>query len=55
MLKAPVLGGNMAGSNLKILIADDVEENRELLRATVEPEGFDAYCVPNSPFNKCQY
>lgn len=37
----------MEDSNLKILIADDVEENRELLRATVEPEGFDAYCVPN--------
>ncbi len=37
----------MQSSNLKILIADDVEENRELLRATVEPEGFDAYCVPD--------
>ena len=37
----------MEDSNLKILIADDVEENRELLRATVEPEGFDAYCVPD--------
>lgn len=33
--------------NPKILVVDDVTENRELLRETVEPEGFDAYCVPN--------
>jgi len=33
--------------NPRILIVDDVAENRELLRETVEPDGFDAYCVPN--------
>jgi len=37
----------METKNPKILVVDDVTENRELLRETVEPEGFDAYCVPN--------
>jgi DNA-binding NtrC family response regulator len=37
----------MESTNPKILVVDDVTENRELLRETVEPEGFDAYCVPN--------
>lgn len=37
----------MESTNPKILVVDDVAENRELLRETVEPEGFDAYCVPN--------
>ena len=31
----------------KVLIADDVDENRELLRETIEPHGFDAFLVPN--------
>lgn len=31
----------------RVLIADDVAENRELLRETIEPHGFDAFLVPS--------
>ncbi|MEW6156152.1 MAG: sigma-54 dependent transcriptional regulator [Verrucomicrobiota bacterium] len=31
----------------KILIADDLAENRDLLRQTLEPEGYDAFMVPS--------
>ena len=32
---------------LKVLIVDDSAANRELLRCTLEPEGFDAFLVPS--------
>jgi len=31
----------------KILIADDIPANRDLLRRTLEPEGYEVYLVPN--------
>ena len=31
----------------KVLIADDLAENRELLREPIEPHGFDPFLVPN--------
>ena len=36
-----------SGSRFRVVIADDVLENRELLRRTIEPEGFDAFLVPS--------
>lgn len=50
------MGGNMlstqsteqGGSNrYKVIIADDLHENRELLRQTIEPEGYDSFLVPS--------
>jgi DNA-binding NtrC family response regulator len=31
----------------KVIIADDLHDNRELLRQTIEPEGYDSFLVPS--------
>lgn len=35
------------GGRFRVIIADDLHENRELLRQTIEPEGFDSFLVPS--------
>ena len=41
---------SIGNKQYRVVIADDVEEVRESLRRVLEPNGYDAFLVPNGEF-----
>ena len=47
VLNSQTRASSLGGERYRVIIADDVHENCELLRKTIDPEGFDAFLVPS--------